>query len=234
MLAQTLKLGTDQVDLWHLRLAPETADAQTLSPDEKLRAGRFLGADKRIQFVAARAQLRKILSRYLDIAPEAVAFEIGEHGKPRLSHAPGLEFNLSHSGDAGLVGVSRGIRIGVDIEFEKPGRRFAGLAERFFSTPESAALLKLPTGDQPPGFYRGWTCKEAYLKAWGTGLTFPSNRFSVDFLRTQRPRLVTTEMPDDQPGAWQFRVLPCFPGFAAALCHEGPTRWLRHFAPRSG
>ena len=66
-----------------------------------------------------------------------------EHGKPHLAgdhgNAP-LQFNLSHSGDRGLVGWARGRRLGVDIELWRPLGDEAALVRRFFSPAENAAL----------------------------------------------------------------------------------------------
>src|SRR5256885_15921185 len=57
--------------------------------------------------------VRALLAAYLRVAPETLLFVRGEHGKPDLA---GLQFNLSHTGTALLLGVSREVELGVDLE----------------------------------------------------------------------------------------------------------------------
>jgi 4'-phosphopantetheinyl transferase len=234
-LARALPAGA--IDVWHLACTPAHADLDLLDPTEAERAARFLSADKRVQFIAGRAQLRAILAGYLGLGAKEVRFEYGEHGKPTLAAGTGdLAFNLSHSHDRGLLAITTGadLRLGVDIELARPGRRFGGIATRFFAAQEARALLELPAARQPAAFYRAWTRKEAYLKAWGTGLSFASNRFWVSFDEAGPSRLLASEMPGEEQSsldAWHFISVAASGGFTAALCYPGARRWLRHFAP---
>lgn len=218
-----------RIDVWHLRLTDEDADEAFLDATERARIERFRLESKRTQFRAARSQMRRILGAYLGIAPESVHFEYGEHGKPFVPDHRELEFNLSHSGDQGLLGVTTGTPLGIDIERHKPDRRFIGIASRFFADDEHTALVQLDGERQAGAFYRAWACKEAYLKAWGTGLSFPSSGFSIEYLSEQSPRLLATTMPGDDPAAWQLADVHTVDGFAGAICYRGGKRWLRHF-----
>jgi 4'-phosphopantetheinyl transferase len=89
---------------------------------------------------------RQVLATYLETAPEALEFERGEGGKPRLRDAGDVEFNLSHSGELVVVAVTRGRAVGVDVERIAPER------------------------DRPPAFYEEWVRREAALKCLGVGL----------------------------------------------------------------
>jgi 4'-phosphopantetheinyl transferase len=224
-------IPNEAIDVWHLPLTSERAEITLLSADERTRLERLRIDSKKVQFCAARGQMRRILARYLDAAPESLRFEYGEHGKPSLRDHPDLEFNLSHSGRAGLLGVARGTPIGVDVEWHKPDRRFADIAARFFTTQEHSALMRLPEDARPAAFYRAWACKEAYLKAWGTGLSFPSDGFTIDYVGSRPPRILATDMPGDRPDACRLRAVRTFDGHAAAVCFTGEARWLRHFSP---
>jgi 4'-phosphopantetheinyl transferase len=126
--------------------------------------------------------------------------------------------------------VLRGARIGVDLEVAREGPRFMNLADRFFSEAESAALRALPDEARPAAFYRAWTRKEAYLKAWGTGLSFASNRFTLDYLSDDGGRLLATEMPGDDPSRWHFREVELGRDFIGAICFDGPARPIRWWA----
>ena len=225
-------LPADAIDIWHLDLNEERADWDVLDEEERNRAQRIRVPDKRVQFVSARAQVRYILASYLGCRPDAVRFGYGDHGKPFLLFDPDLVINISHSHQAGLLAVTVGSdqTLGIDIELNKPGRRFEAIAKRFFSEQEHRALLALSLGDRPAAFYRAWTRKEAYLKAWGTGLSFPSNRFTVSFDRAGRSELLASEMPGEGGQTWHFHEIRASHGHLAALCYPGTERWLRHYA----
>ena len=225
----------DVIDVWRLDLTVTEEDWTLLSWDESERADRIVVEVKRAQKASSRAQLRRILSRYVDVEPRSLRFEYGEHGKPELSEQgrsglpehTDLSFNLSHSEKVGLVGVTDGVRIGVDVEQLRVGRDFSGLANRFFSAEESAALHQLSEPARPAAFYRAWTRKEAYLKALGTGLSFPSNGFTIDYT-VEGPGCVTaTDVPGDDPAIWHFADVQLGPDFAGAICFEGPERSIR-------
>ena len=139
-------------------------------------------------------------------------------------------FNLSHSESKGLAAVSRGARIGVDLEFAREGREFTEIADRFFSQAESAELRALPPEARPAAFYRAWTRKEAYLKAWGTGLSFASNRFTLDYIGEGPGGLLATEMPEDDASCWHFKDVELGPAYTGAICLEGPDRPIRWWA----
>ncbi len=215
------------VDVWRLDLTVRDEDWNELSPDESERARRIVVREQRNQKAAGRARLRRILARYVDADPKSLRFEYGEHGKPALFDHPALSFNLSHSERVGLVGVTTDVRIGVDVEQERGGRAFADLARRFFSAVESAALAELPDPERAAAFYRAWTRKEAYLKAHGTGLSFPSNAFTIDYAGEHGGGLVSTDMPGDDPAAWRFIDVELGPGHSGAACSDGPPRPVR-------
>ena len=84
-----LALTNNQVHVWRAKLdlsANEIARLETLlSEDEKLRANRFRFPQHKRRFIAARAILREILSYYLKINSDALRFEYGSRGKPRLA-----------------------------------------------------------------------------------------------------------------------------------------------------
>lgn len=221
--------GPQTLDLWRIDLTLREEDWGLLTDEEAERARRIIIDGKRDQKAAARARLREILARYVKAPPGQLVFEYGEHGKPSLAEHASLSFNLSHSEQFALLGVTRDVRIGVDVEHARDGRAFADIAERFFSPAEYEALMGLEPPARPRAFYRAWTRKEAYLKAWGTGLTFASNRFTITYLGEDDGRVVETQMPGDEPGAWTFVDLSLDPEFPGAACYEGPALAIRQW-----
>ncbi len=235
---ETWQKGTSgrELDLWRFRLTPEGSDDSILSPDEKERFGRLIIERKRIERFAARTTLRLVLSRYLDRDPAAIEFTYGEHGHPSVRGAGDLVFNLSHSADVAIVGVASGLRLGVDVEERRADRRLAGLARRFFAASETRQWQALPENRKVDSFYRTWCRKEAYLKAWGTGLSFSSRLFEVSSVDLEAADqqvvgrfLRHTQMPGDHVAEWSVLDFEPYPGFAAAACWRGGELAVRRF-----
>jgi 4'-phosphopantetheinyl transferase len=165
-----------EVHVWRVPLDRPSAMieplARILSADERQRAERFRFERDCTKFIVARGLLRKVLAQYLEVRPEEVQFSYGDRGKPALSNAyPAGElcFNVSHSHGMALFAIAPNRQVGIDLEQVRPIDAIA-LSQRFF-LPSEAALIRSLTGvAQHRRFFRGWTQKEAYLKATGDGL----------------------------------------------------------------
>lgn len=192
---------------------------QSLSKDELARAARFVFDKDSRRFIAARGYLRHLLSRYLNLPADAIAFDYGEHGKPMLAvaHDESLFFNVSHTRDIAVFVVAKERDIGVDVEALDKSVDIIGLAKRFFSSDESARLLALPQAQQQDAFFACWTRKEAFVKAIGQGLTFPLARFDMTFEPDEPAALLAVR--DVEINAKDWRVFTFLPkqGFPAAV-----------------
>jgi 4'-phosphopantetheinyl transferase len=156
------------VDLWRFDLDRPMAGALALlSPDERARADRYAFARDRMRFVAGRAALRVVLGAYVEAPPEAIVFELGSHGKPRLPGGP--PFSYSSSLGCGLCAVGGTRPLGVDVEELREVPDAAAIAESTFTLEERAAW-RAAGGDGCAAFLRVWARKEAVLKALGVGL----------------------------------------------------------------
>lgn len=215
-----MQLPEHAIDLWRIPLVVRPGDRELLAERERQRADRLVVDDKREQFIAAQAGLRRVLASYLKMPAATVEFAYGEHGKPSVATHPGVGFNMTHSADLALVAVAAGLRIGVDLEWARRERPFLRLARRYFTSGEHDWLAGVPEGRRPEAFYRTWTLKEAYLKAVGTGLTVPPDRFELDLDRSPGA-LRSTELPGDRAEAWCFAEPAVGRDYAAALCWEG-------------
>lgn len=220
-------LPDHDVHVWRAALAagPMAVDTleATLAEDERARADRYRARRDRDHFVVARGVLRAILARYLATRPADVRFAYGRRGKPVIEgamNAGGLRFNLSHSGDVALVGVTRDREVGVDVESLRP-REEDVLAERFFSRRETAALRALSPRERRAAFYACWTRKEAYVKAKGEGLAIALDQFSVTVAPDQAAALLHVEGDSLEAGRWALADLDVGDDYAAALCVEG-------------
>jgi 4'-phosphopantetheinyl transferase len=188
-----------------------------LTPDEIGRAERFRMARPREQFLAARGTLRKLLASYLNTHPSAVPLTATPDGKPILADDT-LHFNISHSEDLGLIAVADR-RVGVDVEHVRPMPNAAGLVDRFFGEPERIAFHALPEADRLPGFFRGWTCKEALLKAVGVGLQ-AVDECIVDLDPHHPPAVLRFDHACSAGTSWHLAVCRPQPEYTAAVAVE--------------
>lgn len=146
---------------------------------ERERAGRLKFAAPRHQFLVARHILRQLLGGWCGADPWTLKFAIGPHGKPRLDRPAAPEFNLSHSGRWVAIALAAGQPVGIDVETIDLQVSRDRLAERYFSVEEQSELAALPEPLRWAAFYRGWTCKEAWIKATGRGMGFAVERLTV-------------------------------------------------------
>jgi 4'-phosphopantetheinyl transferase len=218
-----MKLHDGAVDVWRVEL--DRVEPAMLSADERARAARFARDLDRDRFVAARTALRRVLGAYLDCAAERVAFRYGARGKPSLDLDPApLAFNLSHSHGLALIAIARAPAVGVDVEHHRAIDADA-LAASGFSPAERRALAAFAPRDRLAAFFRGWTRKEATIKAHGDGLYLPLDRFTVSLDDTD-------DVSIDPPGV-AIRSLATGDDSSAALAIAGAAPTISWFTYES-
>lgn len=192
-----------------------------LDDQESRRAGRLRFEHLRTRFVAAHAGLRKVLGAYLDTDPASIEFEFGPQGKPHVASGNGtdLRFNLSHSEDLALIAVARGSEIGIDIEQVRVDLDYCATARYCFSTNEIERLEVAAQSVKPDLFYFLWTCKEAYIKARGGGLSIPLDQFEIGEREGGKQWRAVVERAANGSG-WFVCELSPGPGFAGAMAAE--------------
>ena len=178
--------------------------ATLLCSEERARADRFAFDSDRRRYIVGRAELRRILSARLGVAPRSVKFTYGAFGKPVLANGladSGVRFNLSHSGNAAVCALTTGRDIGVDLERHRVVPNAPRIAQRFFSRAERASLNALDPVDQSLGFLNCWTRKEAFIKAVGEGLSYPLESFDVSLAPGEAAEILRVgDLPGDQCG----------------------------------
>jgi 4'-phosphopantetheinyl transferase len=218
----SLDLG--EIHVWAVSLELATDQLRTrqqwLAADERQRANRFVFDKHRNRFTAGRGQVREILSHYTGVEPGQLEFSYANLGKPSLkAPPPGMEdltFNFSNSSTLGLLSVARGVELGVDVERLRDVRNLIGLAERFFDEAEVGDLKSCGGQLQQQVFFRCWTCKEAYLKAVGKGLSFPLNKVLVA-TNSSQPHYLSIDGDEEESAAWSLTSLRPAPGYIGAL-----------------
>ncbi|HEX9012321.1 MAG TPA: 4'-phosphopantetheinyl transferase superfamily protein [Anaerolineaceae bacterium] len=223
----SLILSQDEVHVWRVPLDPPDEEAarfaSLLAPDEAARAARYRYAELRREYVVGRGALRALLGAYLGAAPRQVALDYEDRGRPVLAAnfaGSGLRFNLSNARDLALIAITRGRGVGVDLESDRRRIVLRDVAARFFAPAECERLFALPEDTQRQAFFDCWTRKEAYLKARGTGLSRPLDRFEVAFAPGQPAALLKDETDPGAPDRWSLTALEGLPGYTAALAVE--------------
>jgi 4'-phosphopantetheinyl transferase len=208
---------------------------QTLSEDEKQRAAAFRFEKHRHRFITGRATIREILANKGDCQAREISFALSSYGKPSAL-APDsvscLQFSASSTGTMGAIAISNGDPIGFDIEEIKPGGRrdYDLIVKNQFTGEEFEWYAKHDQRDRIPAFLRLWTCKEAYLKALGIGLSGELDSFSID-LRGEEPSISYTDLESSESSKFSLYGLKIADGFFAclALPHKSDQIKLSHW-----
>lgn len=230
-----------RIDLWCTYISAIGDDTlwtrydALLSADERAKQARFRFARDQRRYLVTRALARTVLSRYAAVRPQDWAFSAAAHGRPVIaapSPAPPLEFNISHSADLVMLGVTSGRTLGIDTE--SVAARDADIAglDRYFAPEESAALLALSPRERRRRFFELWTLKESYIKARGMGLAIALDAFRFELGGERQLTLRMLPGLGDSPDRWRLwqLVLRCdyLVGICAARGEGVPPRIVVH------
>lgn len=174
-----LDINPDVIDLWHGELSLDSGAYDNfwsvLDIPEKARAEKMTNHAQQQRYVETHGRLKYLLALYVNEAPEKIRLNKTPHGKPYLADKPEIVFNLSHSGNMMVIGVSNHCNLGVDIEVCQPRSNFSALVKKCFADEETSYWNKLPEAQKIVEFYRFWTRKEAFVKAIGRGIPLGLN-----------------------------------------------------------
>jgi 4'-phosphopantetheinyl transferase len=201
-----------------------TAAWSILSLEERSRAEKFIAGPVRERYVLSHAFLRNALSAFVGEDPSRIALERLPGGKPVLVDAArhALWFNLSHCTTHVVVAVAGTPNVGVDVECIRDGLDSLGIARRFFAEAEFHRLATCSPNHVDDMFLRLWTCKEAFLKAIGVGLSYGLD--SVIVSENGENDVTLAEVPSDHgpPDAWSLQSVAPALGCHAALAVNVP------------
>jgi 4'-phosphopantetheinyl transferase len=163
---------------WELPGRVDPDDEALLGTAERERMRRFRDEPAAAAYARTRAGARRALGALLGVPASEIVLgreacpgcDDPRHGPPRLVH-PGtpLAISLSRTAGRGLFAVGTAARVGVDVEALRSCTD--AMAELALTDRERAAVRTAPPGEERDRLLlRGWTRKEAVLKAVGTGL----------------------------------------------------------------
>ncbi|MCB6184475.1 4'-phosphopantetheinyl transferase superfamily protein [Leeia sp. TBRC 13508] len=185
-----------QINLSHA-LEPTDGTIHFLSENEQARAASISHVQSKQHFVLMRAALRCLLStHYLPSKnPNEIDIQLTASGKPFIKDCPTIQFNLSHTGNIGLIAISTSHpSVGIDIEVISDKRNLLGIAKHFFSAKEYNFYHE---NQSPSSFYQIWTAKEAYVKCLGSGLSNQMQKISN--IPTDKGVFLTTVEAEKKP-----------------------------------
>ena len=223
-----LTLNTSDIHLWKQNLKVSELEINRcfdiLNQEEKIKAKKFYSEEHKRRFIVARGTLKKILGRYLNIPASTIEFTYSSRGKPQLTNKLGgeqLQFNLSHSYELAIYGITYNSVIGVDLEYIRPILEVKKLAKRFFCSREYNHISLLTSPELEKTFFKFWTAKEAYLKATGEGISRGLDQVEVSL--DSFPQLL--KLPNNQPLLnWTTSFLIPHPNYQGAVAFH-TNKW---------
>ena len=168
--------------------------------------------ETKASLLAAGILFQEVMTKSFGISD--LEIQTNEYGKPYLKNHPSLYFNISHSANIAVLTVSD-TECGVDIENTAKPHEAMGVANRFFSRNEYAAMMLSANPNE--AFCRLWTLRESYVKMRGKGFAIGLSTLKCDFHRG-----VCTIYQDHlpQPDAC-FKEFRDVLGYRIAVCTQG-------------
>lgn len=198
------------------------AYAHLLTPEELVKSEGFVQQDDRNRFIIGRIYLRKLIEKYLKIPAEDVLFGFLEYKKPYLLNVPNFNFNISHSGDFLIIGISQRWALGVDVEVMNTNMDLYNLIYDTMSTAEIGSILNSSAPREV--FYKHWTRKEALLKGVGIGLTDRLKEISCN----DGLNLVPSEL-SSFASPWYVRSFSMENQYMVSIAHDAAIRVVRFY-----
>ncbi|AIS52126.1 4'-phosphopantetheinyl transferase Sfp [Thermoanaerobacter kivui] len=147
-----------------------------VSPARRKEIKQFSLRAERIRKLVGQLLLQFVLQNKKKIFLCPLQFIRNDWGKPSIAGLEGVHFNISHSYDCVVCGISL-LPIGIDVE--KVREINTNIANRFFSTEEIEYVNMKNGNERLERFFQIWTRKESYVKAVGKGLMIPLNSFNI-------------------------------------------------------
>ena len=130
-----------------------------------------------------------------------------------------IAFNVSHSGDHGLIAVAPYGRLSVDVEERVTRHGLDGPIAAVLGPDERTQLVAADGGEKLRLFFYFWTIKEALPKATGTGHGIEMSRFQVPHNMRNGEATGIFQFPHLPTATWRLESLGT-KDFAAALAYD--------------
>lgn len=204
------------VHIWIIDIEKYSSDDfwSILSDKEREKANRYQFDKPKNNFIVTRGCLKTILAKYLQTTPAEIEFIYTYNGKPALEAENNLYFNVSHSKELGVIGVTQNDDVGIDVEYMEDMDNYNEIIKRFFSEKEYASFQQLTKTAEKDAFYNSWTKKEAYIKATGDGFKRSLASFTIGFDTGFEEHIHENEK-------WHFFTNEIRPGYKFTVVKKG-------------
>lgn len=227
-----LKLSENEIHIWLVDLETQLQNLKAywsyLSKIEQSRAIKFRFESHKNNYIIRTGILRILLSNHLMCQPNEIEFEVGEFGKPKLNNST-LTFNLSHSKSKALIALTQNIEIGIDLEYIDASIDAKTIAIHFFSNDEMKQLYTLNNENLADEFFNIWSKKEAFIKAIGTGLTYPLDAFDVSLDTLEKKALTRIKNSTKEAQKWNLFSIKTFNNYAGAIAYKGKAKQIHYY-----
>jgi 4'-phosphopantetheinyl transferase len=200
-----------------------------LSAQERRQCDRFHFPQDSHRYLVSHAMLRQVLSGYTELAPADLRFSRSTHGRPEIANSdiPGIRFNLTHTRGFAACIVTQSNECGIDAEKLDSRHHMTGIAQRMFSEEEHHQLEQLNGAELAEAFFSRWVLREAFVKAKGIGISYPTRKLHFDIQDDDEIRVRFDPGLDEGDSYWQFRLLrPTEEHITAiALRSDSPTNF---------
>lgn len=221
-------LAAADIHIWKINLDKSDAylneNRHLLSKSEIEKSQRLFKQLHQKRAIAMKAQLRLILSRYVDQPAKSIQFAVAEFGKPYIESSV-INFNVSHSQGKALVVISLSENIGVDIECWREIDNAGAIVQRHYSESEKSCWARLPDTQKITVFFDIWTRKEAFIKATGRGLALGLSKCSFDVEKTGQ--LIACPQQYGKATSWSVHSLNLGGKVSASLVIKGSNHRLK-------
>ena len=227
----TVHIWYSPLGLWRNRVGELRA---LLSTEEIQRSERLVFQNRSEDYIISRGIIRKIIAQYMGQTPDLVSLEVNTTGKPYLAGSR-YHFNLSHSNDLFICGITQDTPIGIDLQHIYPIPNIDTLIRKYFSPEEQQIVNSVINSQNQDLFFSIWTAKEAYLKGTGEGFRRPANSFTI----CQRDNnLLYLKLKQETNSSlstiWNIRELQISSDYKAALAVKGNIIQIRSKAFKPG
>ena len=197
-------LGQGDVHLWCMPLQLNEAQAAVamalLNDTQRDKYHRRATVELQNSYLAGRYYLMSLLAAYCGGSANELLLSYSRLNKPYLNPNPGnIQFNYTDTtfmGQSwGLLAITIGRAVGVDIECLSRQSKFTAIVKRRFGLSEIDYVTNEGGAINAQRFLACWTRKEAYGKATGQGINFQMRdmdlaspgKFELEFLTADRP-----------------------------------------------
>lgn len=194
------------IELYFGYISDFSTDAliEILSPLEYQKVKSFRRKEDQQQSLISKAILKLLLGRYTSQPAESIQLNYGINGKPYIVDKSDIRFNLSHTGNALLIGFTKGVEIGVDIEQLNRTVNFSKITSILYSEKEFEYFNLLQDIEKHDSLIKSWSCKEAFMKAKGCGLAYPINQLELSLLDGEKVKILNTSWDSLEKEHWDL------------------------------